>query len=66
MMRIPDDTTILSDRLTLTALTFGDADEMTKVRHDEYLHEFTGGNPVNLEELKDRYQCLVNVTRPRD
>jgi RimJ/RimL family protein N-acetyltransferase len=66
MMRIPDDTTILSDGLTLTALTLGDADEMTKVLHDERLHEFTSGSPMNLEELKDRYQRLVNGSSRQD
>ncbi len=66
MMRIPDDTTILSDGLTLTALTLGDADEMTKVLHDERLHEFTGGSPMNLEELKDWYQRLVSGSSRQD
>lgn len=65
-MRIPGDTTIFSDRLKLSALTLSDADEMTKILCDERLHDFTGGSPMNLEDLRDRYQHLVDGSSLRD
>jgi RimJ/RimL family protein N-acetyltransferase len=53
------DTSIVTDRLTLTALTVEDADEMVSVLDDDRLHEFIGGRPATLDELRDRYRRLV-------
>jgi RimJ/RimL family protein N-acetyltransferase len=53
------DTSIVSERLTLTALTVLDADEMVPVLNDERLHEFTGGRPDTLIELRGRYRRFV-------
>jgi RimJ/RimL family protein N-acetyltransferase len=54
------DTSIVSERLTLTALTVLDADEMVGVLNDERLHEFIGGRPDTLVELRDRYRRFVS------
>ena len=56
---IPRDTTVVTSRLVLTALTVEDADEMVHVLGDHRLHEFIGGRPVGLDELRDRYRRLV-------
>jgi RimJ/RimL family protein N-acetyltransferase len=54
-----DDTSITTERLVLSALTLDDADEMVGVLNDERLHEFTGGRPDTLVELRDRYHRYV-------
>jgi hypothetical protein len=56
---IPDHTTILTRRLTLSALTVDDADEMVSVLGDDRLYEFVGGRPATPDELRDRYRHLV-------
>jgi RimJ/RimL family protein N-acetyltransferase len=56
---IPDDTTIVTERLTLTALTVDDADEMVHVLSDHRLHEFIGGHPARLHGLRERYRRFV-------
>ena len=53
------DTTICTNRLTLTALVVDDADEMVHVLDDEGLHEFIGGRPATIGQLRDRYRRLV-------
>ncbi len=55
----PNDTSIVTERLTLTALTVDDADEMVSVLDDERLHEFIDGQPATLDELRDRYRRFV-------
>jgi RimJ/RimL family protein N-acetyltransferase len=50
---------ILTARLELVPLTVDDADEMVEVLGDRRLHEFTGGHPATLDELRDRYARLV-------
>jgi RimJ/RimL family protein N-acetyltransferase len=61
------DTSIITDRLVLMALTVHDADEMVGVLDDERLHEFTGGRPDTLSELRDRYRRYVaGPTEPGD
>lgn len=40
-------------------LTVGDADEMVEVLADPVLHEFTGGEPATLVDLRARYWSLV-------
>jgi RimJ/RimL family protein N-acetyltransferase len=50
---------ITTERLLLTPLRPDDADEMVEVLGDERLHEFIGGRPAALEELRERYAALV-------
>lgn len=60
MINIGDqDTSIITERLTLTALSVEDADEMVNVLGDDRLHEFIGGRPATLDELRDRYRRLI-------
>jgi len=56
---VSDVSTIVTDRLTLTPLLVGDADEMVGVLADPVLHGFIGGEPATLDELRDRYRLLV-------
>src|SRR6059058_1563399 len=44
----------------MSALRIADADEMVAVLADPALHEFTGGRPATLNELRDRYGSWVN------
>jgi RimJ/RimL family protein N-acetyltransferase len=48
-----------TERLVLRALAVEDADEMVDVLADERLHEFIGGRPASLDELRDRYRRLA-------
>jgi RimJ/RimL family protein N-acetyltransferase len=48
-----------TERLRLVPLTPGDADEMVEVLGDPRLHEFIGGHPATLAELRDRYAGLA-------
>ena len=54
-----DATTIATARLVLSPLVQGDADEMVVVLADPALHEFIGGQPASLDELRVRYAELV-------
>jgi RimJ/RimL family protein N-acetyltransferase len=54
-----DGESIVTERLTLTALTVHDADEMVGVLNDERLHAFIGGRPDTITELRDRYRRFV-------
>jgi RimJ/RimL family protein N-acetyltransferase len=56
---IADDATVLTERLALTPLTVGDADEMVRVLGDGRLHEFIAGRPDSLHELRDRYRKWI-------
>jgi RimJ/RimL family protein N-acetyltransferase len=51
--------TIATERLTLTPLTLADADGMVEVYADQRMHEFTGGAPPGLRQLRERYEQLV-------
>ena len=51
--------TIVTERLTLTPLTVADADGMVEVYADQRMHEFTGGAPPGLPQLRERYRQLV-------
>ena len=51
--------TIVTERLTLTPLTVADADGMVEVYADQRMHEFTGGAPPGLPQLRERYEQLV-------
>jgi RimJ/RimL family protein N-acetyltransferase len=48
-----------SERLTLTPLVPGDAEEMVDVLADERLYEFTGGAPPDAGQLRARYERMV-------
>jgi RimJ/RimL family protein N-acetyltransferase len=50
---------IETERLVLRPLAVEDADGMVDVLADERLHEFIGGRPANLDELRDRYRRLA-------
>jgi RimJ/RimL family protein N-acetyltransferase len=56
---------IVTKRLTLTPLTVADADGMVEVYADLRMHEFTGGAPPSLSQLRERYEQLI-VGRSRD
>lgn len=47
---------ITTDRLVLRPLRVSDADEMATVLADQSLYEFTGGRPLTVGELANRYQ----------
>jgi RimJ/RimL family protein N-acetyltransferase len=51
--------TIGTERLLLTPLGTGDAEEMVEVLADPRLHQFTGGRPATLEELRARYAAMT-------
>jgi arsenate reductase len=50
---------IVTERLLLVPLRPEDADEMVDVLADRRLHQFIGGHPATLEELRDRYATLT-------
>ena len=59
--------TIATERLLLTPLRPADADEMVDVLADPRLHQFIGGCPATLEELRARYATLaVGSPRPEE
>ena len=51
--------TIAAERLLLVPLRPEDADEMVDVLADPRLHQFIGGHPAALEELRTRYATLT-------
>jgi len=61
-----DGESIVTERLTLTALTVHDADEMVGVLNDERLHAFIGGRPDTITELRDRYRRFVAGPKESD
>ena len=50
--------TIGTERLLLTPLCPQDADKMVEVLADPRLHQFIGGRPATLQELRTRYATL--------
>jgi RimJ/RimL family protein N-acetyltransferase len=56
---IDEDTTMVTERLVLRSLRPEDADEMVGVLRDQQLHEFTGGRPLTLDEMRLRYRRLA-------
>ena len=48
-----------TERLELSPLRVADADELVGVLGDPALHEFIGGRPDTLEELRRRYAAMV-------
>ena len=55
--------TIGTERLLLTPLCIADADEMVDVLADPRLHQFIGGRPATLQELRARYATLTAGSR---
>ena len=55
-----DASTITSQRLALHPLRVEDAEEMAIVLADPALHEYTGGQPATLDELRARYAAWVH------
>jgi RimJ/RimL family protein N-acetyltransferase len=53
------DQRIVTARLELAPLSVQDADEMVEVLGDWRLHEFIGGRPATLDELRGRYARLA-------
>jgi RimJ/RimL family protein N-acetyltransferase len=51
--------TITTERLSLEPLRIEDAGEMAVVLNDEWLHEFTGGRPARVDELRTHYERLA-------
>jgi len=51
--------TITTERLSLTPLRPGDADELAEVLADPRLHEFIGGRPDTVEELRARHAAML-------
>ena len=51
--------TIGTGRLLLAPLRVADADELAGVLGDPALHEFIGGRPDSLDELRRRYAAMV-------
>lgn len=58
-MRICDSPTLMTRRLALDPLRPEDAEEMVEVLADERIHEFIGGRPASLNELRARYRKLA-------
>jgi RimJ/RimL family protein N-acetyltransferase len=54
-----DISTITTERLSLEPLRAEDADEMAGALDDQRLHEFTGGRPATVGELRAHYVRLV-------
>jgi RimJ/RimL family protein N-acetyltransferase len=50
---------IETERVSLVPLEVEDAEEMAAVLGDERLHEFIGGRPLTLDELRGQYTRLV-------
>jgi RimJ/RimL family protein N-acetyltransferase len=53
------DSTIRSERLVLAPLAVDDAEEMVVVLGDQRMYEFTGGEPLSLDQLRERYRRLA-------
>ena len=56
--------TLVTPRLTLEPLLRRHADELQPLLDDTSLHEFTGGSPATLDELRARYGRLEARTSP--
>ncbi len=53
---IPDAAPISAPRMRLEPLRAAHAQELAALLDDERLHEFTGGTPASVEELRERYE----------
>jgi RimJ/RimL family protein N-acetyltransferase len=56
---LDESTTIITGRLSLVPLQVRDAEQMVGVLGDKRLHEFIGGEPATIAELRDRYARLA-------
>ena len=56
---------IATARLVLNPLRVEDAEEMVSVLGDPALHEFTGGQPSTLAELRDRFAAWTRGSGSR-
>jgi len=54
-----DPAAITTERLSLEPLRPEDADEMAVLLDDERLHEFIGGRPLTLIDVRERYAALA-------
>jgi len=54
-----DSSTIITRRLSLVPLQVADAEDLASVLGDRRLHEFIGGQPATIAELRERYARLV-------
>ncbi|HEX3087106.1 MAG TPA: GNAT family N-acetyltransferase [Ilumatobacteraceae bacterium] len=59
MIESAGDMIISTSRLVLQPLQVADAEEMCVVLGDVALHQFTGGEPATVEELRARYAIWV-------
>ena len=59
MTELGSESTIHTPRLVLSALRVEDAEEMVAVLGDPALHEFIGGQPATVAELRARYARLA-------
>ena len=55
---------IATKRLRLQPLRLSDTDEMFAVLNDQRLHEFTGGAPRSLAELRSKFESLAAGQSP--
>lgn len=55
---------ITTDRLELCPLRPADADDLFVALNDERLHRFTGGRPLPLAALRERYRLLARGRSP--
>ena len=59
-------TTIITERLVLRPVRVEDADEMAVALSDPALHEFIGGQPATIGELRDRYAAWTRGSGSTD
>jgi RimJ/RimL family protein N-acetyltransferase len=57
--RLEPTAAITTERLDLVPLRIEDADEMAAVLADKRLHEFIGGRPATVTELREQYARLA-------
>jgi RimJ/RimL family protein N-acetyltransferase len=55
---------IATPRLLLQPLQASDADELFEVQNDDRLYHFTGGAPLALPRLRERYAALSSQVSP--
>jgi RimJ/RimL family protein N-acetyltransferase len=56
---VGDISSLFTERLALDPIRSDDADAMVGVLADPRLHEFTGGHPLGLDDLRRRFQRLM-------
>ena len=64
LSRWPAAAIIQTDRLVLEPLRLDHAEEVEAALDDERLHEYIGGHPVTLDQLRERYGRLVIGSSP--